>query len=199
MNTKRALTVCGHRHKDKGKEQDRCWICKKPVFEQQQNAKQATESSPAEMGELKTFAGTTEATQTMWPELKPVYGVFTESSDPKNPHGREEKKTRYKLSKQSFWNIWEKDKSNLRCACRQRPLQGWKIKDFEPSFNLAAGVNQHLGGNTKAGVAGCLKPIQSNLSDPQSPLFSVIPDFFISSSSISCGSAITNILFMDLF
>lgn len=65
----------------------------KAVFEQEQNAKQATakqatESSAAERAELETLAGTTEAAQSMWPELKPTYGVFTESSDSKNPHRR---------------------------------------------------------------------------------------------------------------
>lgn len=68
------------------------------MFEQEQNAKQATakqaaESSPAERAELETLAGTTEAAESMWPELNPTYGVFTESSDPKKPHGRKKKKS----------------------------------------------------------------------------------------------------------
>lgn len=68
FNYKRVLTVCGHRHQDAAKEQDRCCICRKPVFEQEKNAKQATakqapESSPAERDELETLAGTTEAAQ----------------------------------------------------------------------------------------------------------------------------------------
>lgn len=64
----------------------------------------------------------------------------------------------------------------------------------------SCGLNKRLGGNIKeGGVAGWLKPRPSNLGDPQSSLFSVIPLFFISSSRISCGSAITKILFLDLF
>lgn len=55
------------------------------VFEQEQTAKQATESSPAERAELKTLAGTTQATHSMWPELKTMYGIFRNSGDPKNP------------------------------------------------------------------------------------------------------------------
>lgn len=80
------LTLCGHRHKTEGKEQCRRWVCSKPVFEQEQNvkqatAKQATESSPAERAELKTLAGTTEAALSMWPELKTTYGAFRNSGD----------------------------------------------------------------------------------------------------------------------
>lgn len=71
--------------KTRGRRQGRCWICTKAVFEQEQNAKQATESSPAERAELKTLAGTTQAALSMWPELKTTYGVFRNSSDPKNP------------------------------------------------------------------------------------------------------------------
>lgn len=82
------LTLCGNRHKTEGKEQCRRWVCSKPVFEQEQNAKQATakqatESSPAERAELKTLAGTTEAALSMWPELKTTYGAFRNSGDPK--------------------------------------------------------------------------------------------------------------------
>lgn len=83
------LTLCGHRLKTEGKEQCRRRVCSKPVFEQEQNAKQATakqatESSPAERAELKTLAGTTEAALSMWPELKTTYGAFRNSGDPKN-------------------------------------------------------------------------------------------------------------------
>lgn len=77
--------------KDKGKEQGRCktrQTNKTAVFEQEQNAKQATESHPAERAELETLAGTTQAAHRMWPELQPTYGVFSESSDPEDPHGR---------------------------------------------------------------------------------------------------------------
>lgn len=165
MNHKRVLTVCGHRHKDKGKEQDRCWICTKPVFEHEQNAKQATESSPAERAELETLAGTTEAAQSMWPELKPTYGVFTESSDPKNLHGSEKK------SQRSFWNVWEEDNFYLRCACRQRPLQRGKIKDFDASFNLAAVGEEASVWEHKGGGGGVLK---SKTKQPQWPSITTV-------------------------
>lgn len=124
VHPKYLLTGCGHRNKSKGKEHGRCWICTKAVFEQEQNAKQATESSPAERAELKTLAGTTQSALSMWPELKTTYGVFRNNGDPKNPP-KKWKKACHKCHNSHF-RIFGRTDAIWDVSAAQRPLQRGK-------------------------------------------------------------------------